>query len=75
METSEIVKTISSVGTFGFSIYVAVYLLTKTTVAFEKLAEAITRLEEKISSYDRQLNDIHNATQKMSVLIERLERK
>jgi 4-hydroxy-3-methylbut-2-enyl diphosphate reductase IspH len=75
METSELVRSITSVGTFGFSIYVAVYLLTKTTVAFEKLAEAITRLEEKISSFDRQLNDIHRATQKMSVLIERLERK
>lgn len=75
MESSEILRVITNVGTFGFSIYVALYLLTKTTVAFEKLTEAIIKLEEKMSTMDRTLLDIQSTTHTISNIVDHLERK
>lgn len=75
MESSEILRVITNVGTFGFSIYVALYLLTKTTVAFEKLTEAIIKLEEKMSTMDRILLDIQSTTHTISNVVDHIERK
>lgn len=57
-ELTDIVRTLTSMGSFAFSIYVAVYLLTRTTKVFEDIARILQKLDSNISQLIHDVNTL-----------------
>jgi len=65
MEAIEIIKVL---GPFGFSIFVSLYLLTKTTKVLEKMCITLEKVSEKVDNLD----ELKTTIKYMNFLIERL---
>lgn len=73
-EVTDIVRTLTSMGSFAFSIYVAVYLLTRTTKVFEEIAKILQKLDSNINQLIHEVGSLQCVKEDVKLIKFMIER-